>query len=66
MHVGVVRQTAMVVSMSCELLRSGDRAKVRWRFLQRPEFVPGGVRFIFREGRTKGVGVVLPPEATPQ
>jgi GTPase len=52
--------------MSCELLRSGDRAKVRWRFLQRPEFVPGGVRFIFREGRTKGVGVVLPPEATPQ
>jgi hypothetical protein len=32
---------------------------VRFRFLQRPEYVTGGTRFVFREGRTKGIGVVL-------
>jgi hypothetical protein len=32
---------------------------VRFRFLQRPEYVTSGARFVFREGRTKGIGVVL-------
>jgi hypothetical protein len=35
---------------------------VRFRFLQRPEYVTGGSRFVFREGRTKGIGVVLNSE----
>ena len=46
--------------MDRDLLRSGDRATVRFRFKQRPEYVTMGTRFIFREGRTKGVGVVVP------
>jgi GTPase len=62
-HVGVVRQTACIVAMSVEVLRSGDRARVRFRFMQRPEYVRPGDRFIFREGRTKGIGVVLPYDA---
>ena len=62
-HVGVVRQTATIVAMSVEVLRSGDRARVRFRFMQRPEYVRAGDRFIFREGRTKGIGVVLPYDA---
>ena len=40
--------------MDRELLRSGDRALVRFRFLQRPEYLAIGSRFVFREGRTKG------------
>jgi len=64
-HAGVVRQTAVIVSMSVDLLRSGDRAQVRFRFLLRPEYVQAGSRFIFREGRTKGIGLVVnPPTAT--
>lgn len=38
------------------------RACVRFRFLQRPEYVTPGSRFVFREGRTKGVGVVMAAE----
>ena len=45
--------------MNSELLRSGDRACVRFRFLQRPEYLTPGTRFVFREGRTKGIGVVV-------
>jgi hypothetical protein len=29
------------------------RACVRFRFLQRPEYITPGTRFVFREGRTK-------------
>lgn len=32
---------------------------MRFRFLQRPEYITPGTRFVFREGRTKGIGVVL-------
>lgn len=38
------------------------RACVRFRFLQRPEYVTAGTRFVFREGRTKGIGVVVGTE----
>ena len=39
--------------MDRDLLRSGDRACVRFRFLLRPEYVRAGARLVFREGRTK-------------
>lgn len=58
-HCEIIRQAARVVAMDCERLRSGDRACVRFRFLQRPEYVTPGTRFVFREGRTKGIGVVV-------
>ncbi|KAK9810862.1 hypothetical protein WJX73_003019 [Symbiochloris irregularis] len=57
-HCEIVRQAARVVAMNVERLRSGDRATVRFRFLQRPEFLTLGTRFVFREGRTKGIGVI--------
>lgn len=52
-------QAAKVIAMNSELLRSGDRACVRFRFLQRPEYLTPGTRFVFREGRTKGIGIVV-------
>lgn len=52
-------QAARVIAMNSELLRSGDRACVRFRFLQRPEYLTPGTRFVFREGRTKGIGIVV-------
>lgn len=61
-HCEIVRQAARVVAMDCERLRSGDRACVRFRFLQRPEYLTAGTRFVFREGRTKGIGQIVRPE----
>lgn len=41
-HCEIVRQAARVVAMDRERLRSGDRAHVRFRFLQRPEYLTPG------------------------
>jgi len=57
-HVGSVRQTATIVSMSKEHLRTGDKAVVRFRFIKNPEYLRPDVRLVFREGRTKAVGTV--------
>lgn len=61
-HCEIIRQAARVVAMDRERLRSGDRAYVRFRFLQRPEYITPGTRFVFREGRTKGIGIILSNE----
>ncbi|KAI7839256.1 hypothetical protein COHA_006954 [Chlorella ohadii] len=58
-HCEIVRQSARVIAMDTERLRSGDRACVRFRFLQRPEYLTPGTRFVFREGRTKGIGMIV-------
>ena len=58
MHVGSVRQTATIVEMSSDCLRTGDKALVRFRFIKSPEYLKTGLRMVFREGRTKAVGTV--------
>ncbi|KAI9101328.1 P-loop containing nucleoside triphosphate hydrolase protein [Phlyctochytrium arcticum] len=57
-HCGCVRQTARIVGLDKQVLRTGDRAFVRFRFIQHPEYLKMGDRLLFREGRTKGVGKV--------
>lgn len=61
-HCEIIRQAARVVAMDCERLRSGDRACVRFRFIQRPEYMTLNTRFVFREGRTKGIGIIIGTE----
>ena len=58
-HCEIVKQAAKVIKMNKEQLRSGDRASVRFRFLMRPEYLKKGSRFVFREGKTKGIGLVV-------
>lgn len=59
-HSHTVRQSARIVHVEQqEVLRTGDRALVRFHFLYRPEFLKVGQRMIFREGRTKGIGTVI-------
>jgi hypothetical protein len=43
---------------SSQILRTGDRGLVRFRFMQRAEYLKVGTKLIFREGRTKGLGTV--------
>jgi len=40
------------------VLRPGSRAKVRFEFAKRPEYVRPGMRMLFRDGRVRGVGLV--------
>jgi hypothetical protein len=67
-HCGSIRQTATIMSMSVEHLRTGDRATVRFRFIKSPEYLRVGMKLVFREGRTKAIGSVskLYPPVVPQ
>ena len=69
-HTSCVRQSARVCSMDKPLLRTGDRSNVTFMFMYRPEYVTLGSKIVFREGRTKGQGIIKriiyedDPEAT--
>ena len=58
LHVGPVSQTCAIIDIDREYIRTGDRATVAFRFVQRPEYLAVGDRLLFREGRTKGLGIV--------
>lgn len=58
-HTGVVRQSAQVVSLAnSDLLRSGAKETVRFKFVRSPEYLHEGANIIFREGRTRGFGQI--------
>ncbi|KAJ8263821.1 hypothetical protein GJAV_G00141670 [Gymnothorax javanicus] len=57
-HCGSIRQTATILSMSQDCLRTGDKATVHFRFIKTPEYLHVDQRLVFREGRTKAVGTI--------
>jgi GTPase len=57
-HVNTIRQTAKIIEMSEEPLRTGQRANVKFRFKYKPEYIMEGQKILFREGRTKGIGII--------
>jgi GTPase len=58
LHVGPISQTCAIIDIDRQYIRTGDRALVAFRFVQRPEYMTVGDRILFREGRTKGLGIV--------
>ncbi|KAI4858935.1 P-loop containing nucleoside triphosphate hydrolase protein [Hypoxylon rubiginosum] len=58
LHVGPVSQTCAIIDVDSPFIRTGDRATVAFQFVQRPEYLAPGDRLLFREGRTKGLGIV--------
>lgn len=58
LHVGPVSQTCAIIDMDRPLIRTGDRATVVFQFVQRPEYLAPGDKILFREGKTKGLGMV--------
>ncbi|KAI0594820.1 P-loop containing nucleoside triphosphate hydrolase protein [Biscogniauxia sp. FL1348] len=66
LHVGPVSQTCAIIDVDRPYIRTGDRATVAFRFVQRPEYLAPGDRLIFREGRTKGLGIVKSVGYDPQ
>jgi len=57
-HCGAVRQTVKLIGLDKDCIRTGDKAYARLRFKFRPEYLTCGARFIFREGRTRGIGKI--------
>jgi elongation factor 1-alpha len=59
LHVETIAETVIFRSISKGYLKAGDRDKVRIRFKYHPQCVFEGQKFIFREGRSKGMGEIL-------
>lgn len=57
-HCGSIRQTARIIDIDKDLLRTGDQSMVTFQFKCRPEFIQINKQIMFREGKTKGIGVV--------
>ncbi|PSN51832.1 GTP-binding protein 2 [Blattella germanica] len=58
-HIGNIRQTAVIEGiMATGGIHTNDRASVVFRFVRHPEYVKVGMRLLFREGRTKGIGKI--------
>lgn len=57
-HCGSIRQTATILTMNRDCLRTGDKAQVHFRFIKTPEYLHVDQRLVFREGRTKAVGTI--------
>jgi GTPase len=58
-HCGTAQQCAKILNIDKGIIRTGDKAKVRFRFASHPEYLVEGTRLIFREGRAKGIGRVV-------
>jgi hypothetical protein len=57
-HCGSTRQTATILTMDKDHLRTGDKASCRFRFIKNPEYMHPNTRMVFREGRTKAIGTI--------
>jgi len=59
LHIETISETVVFKEMEKEYMKAGDRGKVRIAFKYNPQFVYEGQKFIFREGRSKGMGEIL-------
>jgi GTPase len=60
LHCGTIQQTVVLEEIygSEQLLRNEDRARVRFSFKYRSEFVKVGETILLREGKTKIIGTI--------
>ena len=58
MHCGVVRQSVEILKMNKPVLRAGDAASLRFKFMYHPEYICKDSTILLREGRTKILGMV--------
>ena len=57
-HCGYIRQAAEIYKMDKDYLRTGDTAKIQFKFMFHSEYIELGSKIIFREGITKGMGEI--------
>ncbi len=59
LHVETIAETVVFEDIDRDYLKAGDRGRVRMRFKYHPHHVFPGQKFIFREGRSKGMGEIV-------
>ncbi|MEM2176264.1 MAG: GTPBP1 family GTP-binding protein [Archaeoglobaceae archaeon] len=59
LHVETIAETVIFREIEKGYLKAGDRDRVRIRFKYHPQCVFKGQKFIFREGRSKGMGEIM-------
>ncbi|MBI2545239.1 MAG: 50S ribosome-binding GTPase [Candidatus Aenigmarchaeota archaeon] len=57
-HVATVAESARVELTGKDYLKAGETGNVKFTFKYSPHYMEEGDRFIFREGKTKGIGTV--------
>ncbi|GBC72487.1 Elongation factor Tu [archaeon HR03] len=57
-HIHTIASTTRVKLLDKPYLKAGESGRVEMRFKYRPFYIQPGDRFVFREGKTKGIGVV--------
>ena len=57
-HCGSTKQIARIIKINKDCLRTGDISIVKFRFKKNPEFIQEKKQIIFREGQTKGIGII--------
>jgi GTPase len=57
-HCGVIRQSVRIIDMDKGIIRTGDKAIIKFRFMFNPEYVKPNSTFLLREGRTKILGQI--------
>ncbi|XP_067681273.1 GTP-binding protein 2-like [Haliotis asinina] len=60
-HIGTVCQTAVIVKMDRENIRTNEKARVIFRLFKHVEYIRPGSRLLFRDGKSKGMGEVIKP-----
>jgi elongation factor 1-alpha len=58
-HMETICEAVKIVSLDRKYMMAGERGKARIRFKFRPYTVEPGQKFIFREGKSKGIGRVI-------
>ncbi|MBU5537322.1 MAG: GTP-binding protein [Candidatus Aenigmatarchaeota archaeon] len=57
-HLFTIGESAKVELLDKEYLKAGENGKVRFAFKYSSHYLEEGDRFVFREGKTKGIGTV--------
>ncbi len=59
LHIQTISEAVKIKCLDKPYLKAGDIGKVTMTFKYHPYFIEEGDKFVFREGKTKGIGKVL-------
>jgi small GTP-binding protein len=57
-HCNSIKQTAKIIHIDTDIMRIGDQSKVQFKFIKKPELIKENTQIMFREGKTKGIGII--------
>ncbi|XP_065323356.1 GTP-binding protein 2-like isoform X3 [Gordionus sp. m RMFG-2023] len=57
-YVRNIRQTAIIISLDKDYLKTGQSGIAVFRFIRHPEYLKIGSKLIFREASTRGIGLI--------